>query len=101
MRKIILTIIIVVAAIFVYVNVNADVDAIVIPNAAIRVRVIANSNSIYDQSMKMKVKEYIEKSISPLLIYLKITKVEQSFSLNHISCTNIILQIQLLITRLI
>lgn len=68
MRKIILTIIIVVAAIFVYVNVNADVDAIVIPNAAIRVRVIANSNSIYDQSMKMKVKEYIEKSISPLLI---------------------------------
>lgn len=68
MRKIILTIIIVVAVIFVYVNVNAEVDAIVIPEAAIRVRVIANSNSIYDQSMKMKVKEYIEKSISPLLI---------------------------------
>ena len=39
-----------------------------IPEAAIRVRVIANSNTIGDQSMKMKVKEYIEKSISPMLV---------------------------------
>ena len=53
---------------FVYINVNASVDEIVIPDAAIRVRVIANSNSIHDQTMKMKVKEYIEKNISPLLI---------------------------------
>lgn len=51
-----------------YVNVNAEVDEIVIPEAAIRVRVIANSNSIHDQSIKMKVKEKIEKTISPLLI---------------------------------
>lgn len=68
MKKIIFIVITVIVAFLVYVNVNASVDEVVIPDAAIRVRVIANSNSIYDQNMKMKVKERIEKSISPLLI---------------------------------
>ena len=68
MKKTIFIIITVIVALLVYMNVNAEVDEIVIPEAAIRVRVIANSNSIHDQSMKMKVKEVIEKSISPLLI---------------------------------
>ena len=68
MKKLILIILTVIVAFLVYVNVNADVGEIVIPEAAIRVRVIANSNSIEDQSMKMKVKAMIEKNISPLLI---------------------------------
>lgn len=68
MKKIIFIVITVIVAFLVYVNVNASVDEVVIPDAAIRVRVIANSNSIHDQNMKMKVKERIEKSISPLLI---------------------------------
>lgn len=68
MKKIILIVITVIVAFLVYVNVNAEVDEIVIPEAAIRVRVIANSNSIHDQSMKMKVKEKIEQTISPMLI---------------------------------
>ena len=68
MKKLILIILTVIVAFLVYVNVNADVGEIVIPEAAIRVRVIANSNSIDDQSMKMKVKAMIEKNISPLLI---------------------------------
>lgn len=68
MKKIILIVITVIVAFLVYINVNAEVDEIVIPEAAIRVRVIANSNTIGDQSMKMKVKEYIEKSISPMLV---------------------------------
>lgn len=68
MKKIIFIVITVIVAFLVYVNVNASVDEIVIPDAAIRVRVIANSNSIHDQNMKMKVKERIEKSISPLLV---------------------------------
>lgn len=63
-------------AIILYVNVNAEVDEIVIPEAAIRVRVIANSNSIKDQSMKMKVKKYIETSISPSL--LDVESVEEA-----------------------
>ena len=58
----------IVAFLFVYVNVNAELDEIVIPDAAIRVRVIANSNSLYDQSMKMKVKMYIENNISSRLV---------------------------------
>ena len=53
---------------FIYINVNASVDEIIIPEAAIRVRVIANSNSVHDQSMKMMVKEYIERSISVKLV---------------------------------
>ena len=76
MKKIILITLIVIGAIIMYVNVNAEVDEIVIPEAAIRVRVIANSNTIHDQSMKMKVKEKIEKTISPLLI--EVDNVEEA-----------------------
>lgn len=68
MRKVILVLLTIIVAFIVYINVNAEVDQIVIPEAAIRVRVIANSNSIHDQTMKMKVKEQIEKTISPMLI---------------------------------
>ena len=68
MKKLIIIILTVIVAFLVYVNVNAEVGEIVIPEAAIRVRVIANSNSIDDQSMKMKVKAMIEKNISPLLV---------------------------------
>ena len=71
MKKFILIIILFLISIFVYVNVNASVDEIIIPDLAIRVRVIANSNSFYDQKMKMKVKEYIEKSISSKLVDVK------------------------------
>lgn len=68
MKKFILIILTVIVSILVYVNVNAMEYDIVIPDLAIRVRVIANSNSLYDQSMKMKVKDIIEKELSPLLV---------------------------------
>ena len=68
MKRIIFFIIVIFMFIFLYINVNASEDDIVIPDAAIRVRVIANSNSIYDQSMKMKVKSYIEKNLSVKLL---------------------------------
>ena len=78
MKKLIIIILTVIVAFLVYVNVNADVGEIVIPEAAIRVRVIANSNSIEDQSMKMKVKAMIEKNISPLLIGVDNVSVARS-----------------------
>lgn len=78
MKKLIIIILTVIVAFLVYVNVNADVGEIVIPEAAIRVRVIANSNSIDDQSMKMKVKAMIEKNISPLLIGVDNVSVARS-----------------------
>lgn len=56
MRKIIFVIAILVISIFVYINVNAEV---IIPNDAIRVRVVPNSNSVIDQNMKEKVKNYV------------------------------------------
>jgi stage II sporulation protein R len=68
MKKLILIILTIIVAFFVYVNVNADVGEIVIPDAAIRVRVIANSNSLLDQSMKMRVKDMLEKEMMPLLV---------------------------------
>lgn len=68
MKKTIFIILTVIVALLVYINVNAEMDEIVIPDAAIRVRVIAHSNNLHDQSIKMKVKEKIDKIISPLLI---------------------------------
>ena len=61
MRKIIFVIIIILISIFVYVNVNAEV---IIPNSAIRFRVIPNSNSVMDQNMKIKVKNYVNNYMS-------------------------------------
>ena len=79
MKKIIFIVIVIVIAIFMYINVNASAYDIVIPDKAIRVRVIANSNSIYDQSMKMKVKEYVEKNISSSLV--NVNSVEDARSI--------------------
>ena len=42
-------------------------ENIVIPNDAIRVRVIANSNSAQDQSIKLKVRNSIQKTTTELL----------------------------------
>ena len=74
MKKLILIIITFIIALLIYVNVNAD--EVIIPSSAIRVRVIANSNTIEDQSMKMKVKEYIDEYIS--LKLLQIDNVEEA-----------------------
>ena len=89
MKRIIFIVITVIIALLVYVNVNATVDEIVIPEAAIRVRVIANSNSIYDQSMKMKVKSYIEKTISSKLINVNDVDVARNIISDEISSLNV------------
>ena len=68
MKKVIFIVITIIVAMFVYINVNASTYDVIIPDLAIRVRVIAHSNSLRDQSMKMHVKSYIEKTISPKLI---------------------------------
>lgn len=68
MKKVIFVIIIVIISIFVYINVNASV---VIPSGAIRVRVVPNSNDVYDQEMKQKVKDYVSG-----YMYLKLKDVD-------------------------
>ena len=67
MKKTIFVILIIIISIFVYVNVNAEV---IIPNDAIRVRVVPNSNSVIDQNMKEKVKNYVSNYMT-----LKLDKV--------------------------
>ena len=67
MKKTIFVILIIIIYIFVYINVNAEV---IIPNDAIRVRVVPNSNSVIDQNMKEKVKNYVSNYMT-----LKLDKV--------------------------
>ncbi len=58
---------------------NVFAEGNIIPDEAIRIRVIANSNSEYDQNMKLKVKEKVEKD---MYILLKDTKnIEEARSL--------------------
>ena len=66
-KKIILIIMAIFIAFLVYNSEKVDAE-VVIPDGAIRVRVIANSNTIFDQNMKMKVKQYIEENLSVLLL---------------------------------
>ena len=61
MKRIIFIILIIIISIFVYINVNAEV---LIPNSAIRVRIVPNSNSVIDQNMKDKVKNYVSNYMS-------------------------------------
>lgn len=42
-------------------------ETIIIPNSSIRLRVIPNSNSVLDQNIKTKVKEYLEENTYELL----------------------------------
>lgn len=73
MKKIIFVVLTIVVALLVYVNVNAD--EIVIPTSAIRFRIIANSNSINDQKIKMKVKEYVDNYLGKKLIDVEDTDI--------------------------
>lgn len=64
MKKVIL-IVAIVLLIYVYTN-TAKADEI-IPNDAIRFRVIANSNTIYDQNIKIQVRNVVQNKIFDLL----------------------------------
>ena len=75
MKRFILIMLVIIIMIFVYSNNKVDAE-VIIPDGAIRVRVIANSNSLHDQSMKMKVKDYIENNISTLLI--SVTDIDEA-----------------------
>lgn len=60
MKKVIIIILTLIVMFFIY-NETKSVD-IIIPSTAIRLRVIPNSNSTLDQSMKNKVKSYLEEN---------------------------------------
>ena len=61
MKKIIFLIVLIVISFILYVNVNASV---IIPKDAIRVRVVPNSDSVYDQNIKDKIKKYVSNYMS-------------------------------------
>jgi len=64
MKKIII-ILTLITAFILYKEVKGE--EIIIPESAIRLRVIPNSNSVVDQNMKVKVKDYLEKNTYELL----------------------------------
>lgn len=62
-------------------NVFAKED--LIPEEAIRIRVVANSNSEYDQNIKLKVKDTLEKEMYKLLLNVEsIEEVRQKINNN-------------------
>lgn len=86
MRKLLLIIFTIIVALLVYVNVNAD--EIIIPSSAIRVRVVANSNTIEDQTMKMKVKKYIEDYLAIKLLDIEDLETARNIVENEIDNLN-------------
>ena len=61
MKKIIIIIILLTILTLIYKEQKNN--EVIIPDAAIRLRVIPNSNSILDQKMKLKVKDYLEEEV--------------------------------------
>jgi len=87
MKKFILVIMAIMILFFVYNNEKVDAE-VVIPDGAIRVRVIANSNTIYDQNMKMKVKSYIEENLSVLLLGVETVQEARSIINDNMDSLN-------------
>lgn len=65
MKKIVALLIFIIS-IYVFIG-NSLAKSDIIPEEAIRIRVIANSNSTYDQQVKLKVKEELEQEMYNLL----------------------------------
>ena len=64
MKKYIILILAIISMIYVFTSVKAE-DTI-IPDEAIRFRVIANSNTIYDQNIKVQLKNVVQNKIFEL-----------------------------------
>lgn len=64
MKRIILVLLAVLTIFVLYSSVSAD--EVIVPSNSIRLRVIPNSNSSFDQAMKLNVKEYLEKDVYTL-----------------------------------
>lgn len=62
-------------------------NEVIIPNTAIRLRVIPNSNSSLDQSMKNKVKKYLEKNTYATLS--NVTDIEEARTKINDSLSNL------------
>lgn len=65
MKKIIILILSIISLVLVYSSSNKSED--IIPDEAIRFRVIANSNTIYDQNIKIQVRNVVQNKIFELL----------------------------------
>lgn len=65
MKKIIIIILSILSVIYLYIN-NKNQENI-IPDEAIRFRVVANSNTIYDQNIKIQVKNAVQNKILELI----------------------------------
>lgn len=69
MKKFLILLVAVISII--YVNCNVKAEDVIIPDEAIRFRVIANSNTIYDQNIKVRLKNVIQNKIFELTSNVK------------------------------
>ena len=65
MKKVVIIILSIISALYLYIN-NKNQENI-IPEDAIRFRVVANSNTIYDQNIKIQVKNVVQNKILELI----------------------------------
>lgn len=65
MKKYILLILALISTFYVYTKASADEN--IIPEEAIRFRVIANSNTVYDQNIKIQIRNVVQNKIFELL----------------------------------
>ena len=75
MKKIIIVILAMISLIYVYSN--SSKKEIIIPKEAIRFRVIANSNTVYDQNIKIRLKNVIQNNIFELTNDVKTIEEER------------------------
>ena len=82
------TILLVVFIIIFYIIIGSTIERKnLIPEDAIRIRVIANSNSTYDQEIKSKIKDDVQKNIYNILVNAK--SIEQARTLIKNNLNNI------------
>ncbi len=60
-------------------------EEIIVPDTAIRFRILANSNSVYDQSVKTKVKERLEKELFLMLSTAKTSEETEKLIKSNIN----------------
>lgn len=65
MKKYVLLVLAIISMLYVYTKANAEES--IIPDEAIRFRVVANSNTVYDQNIKIQIRNVVQNKIFELL----------------------------------
>lgn len=93
MKKYILLILSIIMAFYVYSNAKAEES--IIPDEAIRFRIIANSNTMYDQNIKLQVRNVVQNKVLSLLKDVKTIDETRNIIKNNMDELNKVVQDEL------